>query len=305
MSNIPRSIQNNLLVNIGKKFEDEIVASGGTVFYQDTSFRPEWNVTLTGKVISTPLTVNIGDGSRLQSMDLDRPRINQNVKPGDEIIFSYTVIMNRSSTDNAGDIFERKTPVDPYTTVWTNHKGLEIVRIYLNNNKFEIGLFDTKSKTWVDRVKGTEHDVESFMGKYMPTQQVSFNFGNLVAVDNKEYWKVDYKKAIAIKKNGNFEMVGDYVMLEPLREPNRRELDGTLFIYNLEQSKDYRAIGKVVSIGEPLEGDPKLGVQPNDNIVTDIRYVEKYEIDGHDYWVVRQKYIYGKTSVIDEHIGNP
>ena len=103
------------------------------------------------------------------------------------------------------------------------------------------------------------------------------------------------------KKNGNFEMVGDYVLIEPIQEPNRKAYEGNLFVYNLEQSKDYRAIGKIISIGEPLQGDPKLDTKPDDIIVTDIRYVEKYEIDGHDYWVVRQKYIYGKTSVTNEH----
>ena len=298
---IPTCIQNTVLVKLDKLFQDELVAPGGMKFFKDTNQRPEWNTTISGRVVSVPLVVNTGDGSRNQSYDPNRPRIKKIVKPGDEIIFNYMVVMNRTSTDNVGDIFERETPKDPYTTVWNNHRGLKIIRIYLNGGKFEVGLFDTASKTWVDRVKGTERDVEEFMGRYMPTEQSVFNYGNLVPFENSDYWKVDYRSIIAIKKNSNFEMVGDFVLLEPIREQLRKQYEGNLFVYNLEQDKDYRAIGKVVSIGEPLEGDVKLSIKPKDTIVTDIRYVEKYEIDGHDYWVVRQKHIYGKQSVTNEH----
>ena len=303
--NIPVSIQNTVLVKLSKAFQDEITAPGGMKFFKDTSNRPEWNVTVSGEVVSVPLSVNIGDGSRSQSYDPDRPRIKLVVKPKDEIIFNYMVVMNRTSTDNVGDLFERETPKDPYTTVWSNHKGLKIVRIYLNNDKFEVGLFDVHSKSWVERVTGNERDVESFLGKYMPTEQTVFNYGNLVPFENADYWKVDYRSIIAIKRSGNFEMVGDYTLLEPIREPLRKAYEGNLYVHNLEQDKDYRAIGRVVSIGEPLEGDVKLSVQPNDTIVTDIRYVEKYEIDGHDYWVVRQKHIYGKQPVTNEYKRNP
>jgi co-chaperonin GroES (HSP10) len=63
----------------------------------------------------------------------------------------------------------------------------------------------------------------------------------------------------------------------------------------IKQDTDFRAIGKIISIGNPLKGDVKLNIQKGDSIVTDIRYVEKYEIFGKDYWVVRQKYLFGKS----------
>jgi co-chaperonin GroES (HSP10) len=142
------------------------------------------------------------------------------------------------------------------------------------------------------------------MGKYMPTENVGFNYKNILPHDGKDYWMVDYAFAIAIKRAaGVFDMIGDYVLVEPIREPNRNSHQGIIEIYNIEQEKDYKAIGKVISIGEPLKGDIKLSIKPNDIICSDIRYVEKYEIDGHDYWVIRQKYIYGK-SVANEYFGN-
>ena len=296
---IPTCIQNYILVELGKKFNDEISFDGGLKLYKDTTIRPEWNVAISGMVASVPLGLTVGDGI-IHSHYPNRVKINQTIKPGDEIIFSYLVVMNRTHTDNIGEVFERQTPKNPYTTVWTNPNGLELVRIYLNNENYEVGLFDTKTKQWVDRIKGKLKDVESFMGKYMPSENNFLNYNNIIPYEGHDFWKVDYINAIAIKKNGNFEMIGDYVLLEPLREPMRVTEQGVIEVYNMEQSSDYKTTGRVVSIGEPLKGDIKLSVKPNDIVCTDIRYVEKYEIDGNDYWVVRQKYIYGK-SVTNEY----
>lgn len=301
---IPTCIQNHILVSLDKKFQDEMVADGGTKFYKDSSFRPEWNTTIKGKVVSVPQKLTQGNG-KSQSLYPDRPRMRQVVKVGDEIIFSYTVIMNRKEIENVGEVFTRDKPKDPYTTVWSNPNGQQIVRVYLNNDKYEIGLFDTHTRTWVDRIKGNESDVESFMGKYMPTQNVGYNYKNLLPYEDEDYWMVDYIAAIAIKRaEGIFDMIGEYCLLEPIHDPNRKTYDGDLFVYNAEQSNDYVATGKLLSIGSPLAGDNPLTVKPNDTVVTDIRYVEKYEIDGHDYWIVRQKYIYGKQSVTNDSIRN-
>lgn len=300
----PRCIQNHILVSLDKKFQDELITTGGLKLYQDTSFRPEWNATIKGIVQSVPKQLTIGDG-KSQSLYLERVKIREIVKPGDEIIFSYSVVMNRGMTENVGDVFIREKPKDPYTTVWSNPHGLQIVRCYLNNDNYEIGLFDTKSRTWQDRIKGKEKDVDEFMGKYMPTQNVAYNYQSILPYDGTDYWKVDYISAFAIKRaEGVFDMIGEYALLEPFHEPTKKALTEDLFIYNLEQEKDHVAIGKLVSIGLSLIGEKPLNVKPNDYVVIDMRFVEKYEIDGHDYWVVRQKYIYGKTPVTHDDRGN-
>lgn len=299
---VPTCLQNNILIELPKAFQDELVASNGMKFYQDTSFRPEWHTTIKGKVVSVPKKITEGDG-QIHSYDPDRPRIRPIVKAGDELIFSYTIVMKRKQVDNAADVFEQEKASMLYLTTWVNYSGLKIIRYYLQNNKWEIGLYDTKTKTWIDKLIGGERDVQNFLDKYLQSENVGFNYNNLLPVDGEDYWMVDYAYAIAIKRaEGVFDMIGDYVLLEPIREPNRGNYQGLIEIYNIKQDTDYRAYGKVVAIGEPLKGDVKLSVRYNDTICTDIRYVEKYEIDGHDYWVVRQKYIYGKQPVPNEHI---
>lgn len=299
--NAPRCLQNNILVELSKAFQDEIVSDGGLKFYQDTTFRPEWNVSILGEVASVPIKLNMGGG--IDSLDPDRPNIHPIVKPGDELLFNYLVIMNRKQSDNAGDIFTRDRPTNPWTTVWSNPNGLQIVRVYLKNNKYECGLFDTVSRTWVDKIRGGEFDVENFMGKYMPTENIGFNYRNLLPYEGKDYWKVDYSNAIAIKRDeGVFEMIGDFTLVEPISEPDNRVYEGSLEIYNIEKDKDYKSIGKLISIGLPLKGDKKISVQPNEIICADSRYVMKYEIDRKNYWVIRQKHIYGKQSVTNEYL---
>jgi hypothetical protein len=300
----PVCLQNNILVELPKAFQDELITSNGMKFYQDTTFRPEWNVTLQGKVISVPKKITQGDGD-IHSFDPDRPRIRPIIKERDDIVFSYTVVMNRGQVDNKADIFEREDPINPYTTTWLSYSGLRMIRVYLMNNKWEIGLLDTKTKTWIDKLVGGEKEIESFMGKYMPTENIGFNYRNLLPYGGKDYWMVDYAFAIAIKRAaGVFDMIGDYVLLEPIREPIRGTYQGVIEVYEIKQDEDFRAIGRIVSIGIPLSGDKPLSVKPNEVICTDIRYVQKYEIDGHDYWVVRQKYVYGKQSVTNDNKPN-
>lgn len=295
----PSCILNNILVELPKAFNDEIIADGGTKFFLDASLRPEWNVTISGKVASVPKVLTAG-GIVNHSFYPDRADILPVVKAGDEIIFSYLVVMSRTQTDNVGEVYEKDKPIDPYITTWTNPSKLRIFRVYHNNNKYECGLFDLKSGTWLDKVACNEAGVEAFLSKYMATENVGFNYKNLLPHFGKEYWKVDYINAIAIKKETGFEMIGDYVLLEPIREPRRGFEQGLIEVYEVAQETDYKATARVVSIGEPLKNEIKLNVKPNDIIYTDIRYAEKYHIDGHDYWVVRQKYLLAKSG-INEH----
>lgn len=296
---IPVCIQNNILVELDKAFQDEIVSDGGMRFYQDTSFRPEWNVTTKGTVVSVPKKLTAGGGA--STLDPDRARIIPNVKAGDEIIFSYLVVMRRKQFDNKHEVFTKQRTRDPYITVWADYTGKELVRIYLTNDKYDVGLFERTSKTWLDRLdKCSEKQAEAFIEKYMPSENVGFHYANVLPFGDKDYWMVDYANAIAIQKpDGTFEMVGEYALLEPIREPRREKYQGKLEIYNLEQDTDYRAVGRLISIGEPLKDAVKLSVKPNEQVITDIRYVEKYCIDNKDYWVVRQKYLFGKYTQND------
>lgn len=75
---------NRILVQIEKKYNDEITLSTGAKLWVDTSWHPEQYVTIMGKVVAVP--------DVLESMD--NVGIVPEVIVGDEICFNYQVISN-------------------------------------------------------------------------------------------------------------------------------------------------------------------------------------------------------------------
>lgn len=79
-----KSPLNRIFVTIEKKWNDEIKV-GDLTLYQDTSFRPEWNVNSVGTVISTPGRV---------IKDYYEDDFVTNVLPGDKLYFNFNVTLD-------------------------------------------------------------------------------------------------------------------------------------------------------------------------------------------------------------------
>lgn len=79
----PISAYNNLIVKLDKKFQDEIITSGGLKLFLATQFEPGENATITANVVSIP---------RAMSDDDDMRNIYNDIQPGDEVIFRYLVV---------------------------------------------------------------------------------------------------------------------------------------------------------------------------------------------------------------------
>lgn len=296
---VPVCIQNRILIEIDSKFQKEILTNNGISLYRDSHYRPEWNVTIKGKVVSVPKKLNIGGG--LDSIFPHRPLIEQIVQPGDEIVFSYLVVMQRETTENKEEQFikepDYKYPV-PGMDVWKNGRGQTIIRQYNNNLTWDVGLVENETQKVLDHVNGGESEMENFLSKYFVSQNISYKYKNVFISpeDGSEYWMVDYPYVFGIKREGRYEMVGGYVMIEPISEPKDEIYKGIIQIHQIEQSKDYLAKGRVMYIGEPLKGKERLNVKEGDEIILDSRFIEKYEIDGKDVWISAQdRLLYNQT----------
>lgn len=79
-----KSPLNRIFVTIEKKWNDEIKVGDLTLF-QDTTFRPEWNVNTVGTVISTPGRV---------IKDYYEDDFVANVLPGDKLYFNFNVTLD-------------------------------------------------------------------------------------------------------------------------------------------------------------------------------------------------------------------
>jgi len=300
--NVPTCIQNKILVEIDSKFQQEIVTSNGLKLYKDASFRPEWSATIKGKVVSVPQKLNIGGGR--DSIYPQRPFIEQKVKAGDEIIFSYLVVMDRVGEDNKEERFEEEPHEkygNPRLTVWKNPKGLKIARHYLNNDVWEVVVVDTNTKECIDAVQGGENDMENMLGKYIKSQNVKFNYKNILPCEKNgewvDYWMVDYAQVFGIKREDEYEMVGGHIMLDPIKEPkNKTHEQGIIeLVGSIEYEKDNVAIGRIKSIAEPLKNKKSIGVKKGDKVIIDSRFLEKYEIDGSDVWITNHDRLLYKT----------
>lgn len=79
-----KSPLNRIFVTIEKKWNDEIKVGDLTLF-QDTTFRPEWNVNTTGTVVSVP--------GRVDTQHYEDDFVT-NVKEGDKLYFNFNVTLD-------------------------------------------------------------------------------------------------------------------------------------------------------------------------------------------------------------------
>jgi hypothetical protein len=325
---VPVCITNKIVIDLPEKFSETIKTPEGINLFVDTTFRPEWHATIQAKVVSVPRKLTIGGYA--DSLDPDRPFIGQKVRPGDTIIFNYMVVMDRTEGENVADVFtkdERYQFDNPFQTTWSNKKGQQIVRVYMKNDRFEAGLFDIKSRSFVEQVKGSALEIENWMGKFTFDVSHFVDYNNLLTIDSKDYFMVDYSQVIAIKRpkidrsrslttstgsvleveeeterevevevsthTSDFDMVGQNLLLAPIHKPAGPRPQGKIEVFNMEQETDFLAWGRVVAMNDGFVGK-KLNLAVNDIAYCDSRYIEQYTIDGQDYWVVKQNRILGK-----------
>lgn len=89
---LPKAPVDNYIIQLDKAFQDEITTPGGIKLYIDTKFSPEWNTTVTGKIVSVP--------DKLRSERLDLRGRTVEGKAGEEVIISYMVVFDGEPKEN-------------------------------------------------------------------------------------------------------------------------------------------------------------------------------------------------------------
>jgi co-chaperonin GroES (HSP10) len=276
----PVSAKNKIIVCFDKKYQDEIVTPSGITFFKDTSYSPEWNVTVTGRVVSVPHKITI-------------PGMTEEVQVGDELAFSYWVIQDKQERPVEDQTFSENTETPSQNKHFTNRLKQTLSVTYINKRQ-AVGLYLDNFDEWLGGCQGTPAMVESWMVKnfaFTSTQEMIYT--NLLLHDNKEYWMVDYTEAIAVKRNGNIIMVGGNVLLEPQVEHMKYEMDAEKHLHLI--AKTEYSSSKVVSIGKPLANSPDLNLKSGDKVHFNQAYVQKYTLWGENYLVITQDRILGQS----------
>lgn len=106
----------------------------------------------------------------------------------------------------------------------------------------------------------------------------------------KEYWLCDIQKIFAIIKDGEYNMLNGYVLLDPITE----KLDSVSQLLVIPDSialKERKDVAIVRAIGAPLDGQPQLCVQPGEKVIINPRVVQQYQIDTRRFFIIKQQYL--------------
>jgi co-chaperonin GroES (HSP10) len=297
MTTVPTAPNNHLFVLIDKMYADEIKAGTGVKLFMDSSFKPEWNATITGHVVSTPvkLTQDIVNYER-RGLDVE------DVRPGDEVIFKYMVVEDKDHVDSEDGFWLNGDPqTEDKEKEFKNHRG-ELLRIFtLGKNWYAASLQDREGNI-LGGVNGTRADAEKFMMQFKFLGDGEVSFKNLMIHEGVMYWRVDYSLVMGVirqeeqdgKKVPVIHPARGYVFVEPFEIDLGDMTEGGIIIPEYMQKQKSRRMGIARHVGKPRKGDRNLSLQKDEFVVYDEKYVEQYEILGQLWLVIQHKYIEGK-----------
>ena len=297
MTTIPTAPNNHLFCLIDKMYVDEIKAGNGVKIFLDSSFKPEWNATITGHVVSTPskLTFDIVKYER-------KGLCVEDIRPGDEVIFKYMVVEDKEHTD-APDAFYPKGDFesgDPEKE-YKNYYGELLKYTQWGPNEYAACLLDANGD-WVAGVHGTVKEADKFMSQFKFLGDGELSFRNLMIHEGVLYWKVDYSLVMGVIREETVDgkavkriiPARGYVFVEPVEIDLGDMTEGGIIIPEYMQKQKSRRMGIARHIGKERVGDRNMSLIPDEWVVYDEKYVEQYEIMGIPWLVIQHKYIEGK-----------
>lgn len=262
---------NNIFLSLTKPIQDTI-KMGDIELYLDGSYRPEWNATVVGEVYSLP-QFSKGDSASVVSQ----------LKEGDKVLFDYSVVAERKF-ESDGDAFTETTKDSPYNQRFTNGKGDKLVIIAFQGKiaKQWVGTYVDKRGNFIDGVQGSEHDLERWKAQFNFSTTQSFVFKNLLDTGNKDVWKADYRDIFAKIKNDELITVSNRIILEPIDIEMPKDVIKQMGIVDTVNAK-VRLGDRAKVISAPKDSNVKEG----DVVGFEPQYVEKYEYNNKNYYLIK------------------
>lgn len=290
---LPIAPQNNLFVLIPKMYVDEITTGSGVKLFQDSSFNPEWNVTITGTVVSTPkkLTPYNHDG-------MPNPErwglLVDDIQPGDEAIFKYLVVEDKDFVDDPAKFY----PVEHDKTSGRYYEfcnGMrEVVKVFVLSANRWAGVYLDKSGDWIGGCDGKRTEVEAWLAKnFQMLGDGDILYRNMMIHDGVIYWKVDYSLLIGYIREGTIHAGRGFVFVEPIELDLTERTEGGIIIPEMSRKSKVKRTGIARYIGLPRHGKGNLSLNVGDRVVWDHRFGEQYEIGGMPWVVVKHEHILG------------
>lgn len=280
MSSI-KPIKENVFLKLNKALQDEIITEGGLKLYLDPNYNPEWNATVTGKIAELP-----------KKIPSKHKHIYDQLKVGDEVCFSYAVVSDRTFA-SAGAMFQQTTEDNPYRRQFKNGAGetINIMAIDGKISKIWIGTHHDKYGRFSGNgFQGTEGQMENWLSKFPMGKNQKVVYKNLISYDKQNLWKVGVQNIFAKKVKNEVVAIGDRVICKPIEQDVSRE---TLALHNLTVPNGNVKI-RFYDRAKVISGGKELGLKKGSVASFDERFLEKYEIWGKEYFIIKQSRIMGK-----------
>lgn len=266
---------NNCFVSVDKAVQDEIILGNGIKLYIAAEYNHEWNTTVTGTVESVP------------------PALRHKINPKDKIFFSFRVVADRKAISEDEIFYKVSHDDDKYNLQYISNKGNKVVCV---------GFMGKISVIWTgyywDRVKGFQHgfskgshgQMERWLAQFNMNAEVKYVYNNLYDIDGKDYWKVKPQEVFAKLEGEEIVPVGGRLILEPIDlELTEDELKRNGIFVSTKTDVKLRLYdrAKMLHDFEPLE------LKKGDTVGFDQTYVEKYELNGKQLFLIKPKRLTG------------
>jgi hypothetical protein len=267
-----------VLLEIPKALQDELITDSGLKLYIDPSFRKEWQSSVTAKILALPLKSSGGDKKIISKLNI-----------GDEVAISYRVVADFHFQGD-GKRFMAASKGSDYLQTFYNGAGekIEIIAFPGPISPIWVGYYMNKKGELIDGTQGSQSDVERWQSQFPFGKTDIYTFNNFFEHDGKQYWKCDPSDIYAKKVGGKLVSVGDRVIGLPVDENVPREI-----LQNIEHT------GKEVKIRHQdrlsaLTGGEEKGIKKRDIVSFPNGLVEKYEFWGRQYYIISERLINGR-----------
>lgn len=268
------SPKNRAILELDQKFTDEIILEGGLKLYLDPSYRPEWNVTVTGTVKALPRDYQ-GE-----------------LEVGQKVFFSYMVVNQRTFKSDE-DYFLPTMEGSDFFKEFQDKRGRQITVLAFPEvitKRWAGSLYDETG--WIDGCQGSESDVERWLSQFKFGTNEDQVYKNLLEIDGKDYWLCDLDLIFAHKPKKNLKALGSYVLLKPIDIDVTERIKIMKGIEIPESSIKMRRedCGRVVSVP-----NKKITLNEGDIGFFNMRFAEKYDFEGNQYFIVKQDRILSRS----------
>lgn len=266
---------NKILVSIPSAFSDEISTPSGIKLYLDSSYNKEWNVSVTGTITHMP-----------DHYDDAFADVAKGLKVGDTIAFSFRVVADfefHSDTDH----FMLVTPDDsPFVRKYTNKKGewINVRAIPSVTGHRWAAWYTDKYLRRIDGIDGGEEEVERWMSQFQFGKIDSYYFRNRLFLNGADYWKVEFDDVFAKKEGKRWVSVGEKVLCRPIERNIGKVVQLSAGIHIPDSAVKLRFYDR----GRLIHNIPSMGLKAGQIIGFDQKYVEKYELDGIEYFLIKK-----------------